>query len=391
MIRGKEMKYRFVGLLSLGHLMTDINQGAIPALLPFLIAEHHFSYTAVAGIVFATNFASTLVQPVFGHAADRFSKPWFLPLGILMAGLGVSLIGLFASYKLIIMAAVLSGIGVAAYHPEAARLVNFASGEEKGTAMSYFGVGGTLGFAIGPIFATTALIYFGLKGTLALLIPVSFIALVMLTQIPKLSRLEKTMNSRQTGQTPAALPDQWAPFTRLTFNVIGRSVIFFGLNTFIPLYWITVLNQSKVSGGAALTVMSAAGVVGNILGGKLADRFGHIKIMFIGFSLLIPLVPALIWVNNPHIAMLLLVPIGMALFGVYSPLIVMGQKYLPNHIGLSSGITLGVAVAIGGVVAPLLGKVADIYGVWMALAGVAFLPVLFAGLTLTLPEHKKRS
>lgn len=382
------MKYRFVGLLSLGHLMTDINQGAVPALLPFLIAEHRFSYTAVAGIVFATNFASTLVQPLFGHAADRFSKPWFLPLGVFLAGLGISLIGLFTSYTLIIMAAVISGIGVAAYHPEAARLVNFASGEEKGTAMSYFGVGGTFGFAVGPIFATTALIYFGMKGTLVLLVPASFIALVLAFQMPRLSTLEKTVNSHQTGQAPVTLPDRWAPFSRLTFNVIGRSIIFFGLNTFIPLYWITVLNQSKVSGGAALTVMSAAGVVGNILGGKLADRFGHIRIMFIGFSLLIPLVPALIWVNNPHIAMLLLIPIGMALFGVYSPLIVMGQKYLPNHIGLSSGITLGVAVAIGGIVAPLLGKIADIYGVWMALAGVAFLPVMFAGMTLTLPDLK---
>ena len=78
------MKRRFVGLLSLGHLVTDINQGAVPALLPFLIAEQHLSYAAAAGIVFALNFASTLVQPLFGHAADRLSKPWLLPLGILV-------------------------------------------------------------------------------------------------------------------------------------------------------------------------------------------------------------------------------------------------------------------------------------------------------------------
>jgi len=143
-----------------------------------------------------------------------------------------------------------------------------------------------------------------------------------------------------------------------------------------------------VSGATALTIMSASGVIGNILGGKLADRFGHIKIMFIGFSVLIPLMPALIWVSNPHIAMFLLAPIGMAIFAVYSPLIVMGQNYLPNHIGLSSGITIGAAVAIGGVAAPLLGKVADLYGIWSALAGVAFLPILFAGMTLTLPDRK---
>lgn len=382
------MKYRFVGLLSLGHMFTDINQGAVPVLLPFLIFEHHLSYMAAAGIVFASNFASTLVQPLFGHAADRFSKPWLLPLGVFLAGFGVSLIGLFTSYEFIIIAAILSGIGVAAYHPEGARLVNFASGEEKGMAMSLFGVGGTLGFAVGPIFATMALIFFGLRGTLILLVPASLIAIVMASQISNFSKLEKTANSHAEDTISKTLPDAWAPFTRLTFNVIGRSILFYGLNTFIPLYWISVLNQSKVSGATALTIMSASGVIGNILGGKLADRFGHIKIMFIGFSILIPLLPALIWVSNPHIAMFLLVPIGMAIFAVYSPLIVMGQKYLPNHIGLSSGITIGAAVAIGGVAAPLLGKIADLYGIWSALAGVAFLPILFTGMTLTLPERE---
>lgn len=386
------MKRRFVGLLSLGHLVTDINQGAVPALLPFLIAEQHLSYAAAAGIVFALNFASTLVQPLFGHAADRLSKPWLLPLGILLAGLGVSLIGLFTSYHLIIAAAVLSGIGIAAYHPEAARLVNFASGEKKGIAMSFFGVGGTLGFAIGPLFATAALLYFGLKGTLALAVPASLMTFVIATQIPRFSELEETVKKDDNaGPVSEKLPDAWAPFTRLTFNVFGRSILFHSFNTFIPLYWINVLNQSKVAGGTALTIMSASGIIGNILGGKLADRFGHIKVMFIGFSVLIPLLPALMWVSNPKIAMILLIPIGLAMFATYSPLIVMGQKYLPNHVGLSSGITIGVAVAIGGVAAPLLGKIADIYGIWLALASISFLPVLTAGMTLTLPEKKDLS
>ena len=67
-------------------------------------------------------------------------------------------------------------------------------------------------------------------------------------------------------------PDEWRPFLRLTGVVICRSVIFFALNTFIPLYWIDVLGQSKASGGAALTILLSAGVVGQFLGGRLADQ-----------------------------------------------------------------------------------------------------------------------
>jgi FSR family fosmidomycin resistance protein-like MFS transporter len=378
-----------VGLLSIGHLVTDINQGALPALLPFLISEHHLSYAAAAGIVFAVNIASTVVQPVFGYAADKFSKPWLLPVGLLLAGLGLAMTGIVPSYRLIILAAVVSGVGIAAYHPEGARLVTFAAGQQQATAMSLFGVGGTLGFALGPLFITAALLNWGLKGTLIMIVPVSVMALIMAAQHRTLSALEETVHSHETPGSAETLDDAWAPFARLTIAVIGRSILVYGLHTFIPLYWIAVLDQSRLAGGAALTVLATAGVVGNVLGGKLADRFGHLKVMLGGFCLLIPLLPALIWVRNPQIAVALLVPIGLSLYATYSPIIVMGHRYLPNHIGFSSGVTLGVAVAMGGVAAPLLGKVADVYGLWSALAVIALLPVLPAGLTLhALTSHR---
>jgi FSR family fosmidomycin resistance protein-like MFS transporter len=74
------------------------------------------------------------------------------------------------------------------------------------------------------------------------------------------------------------------------------------------------------------------------------------------------------------------------LFLCYSPTIVLGQAYLPGRVGLSSGVTLGLSIAIGGGAAPFIGRIADIYGVWMALAFVASLPLLFLIVTLTLPN-----
>ena len=87
------MQYRHIGVLSLGHLVTDINQGALPAMLPFFIVAYDLSYAAAAGIVFAANMTSSVVQPLFGHAADRFSKPWLLSAGLMLAGLGLALSG----------------------------------------------------------------------------------------------------------------------------------------------------------------------------------------------------------------------------------------------------------------------------------------------------------
>jgi FSR family fosmidomycin resistance protein-like MFS transporter len=384
------MKYRLIGLISAAHLITDINQGAIPALLPFLIASHNLSYAAGAGIVLAANISSTIVQPLFGHAADRFSKPWLMPAGLTLAGLGVALTGVVPNYRLILVSAFVGGLGVAAFHPEAARLVFFAAAEKKGSAMSFFGVGGILGFALGPLFATMALLQWGIKGTLALLVPVGLMAVVVVFQLPRFSSIQGAMPGHKSGSGSGshAGVDEWKAFARLTIIVIGRSIVFFGLNTFIPLYWIHVLNQSKAAGGTALTVMGTSAVFGNLLGGKMADRFDHLKVMLIGAALLVPLLPGLIWVEHSAPAMLLLIPIGLSLSSTYSPTIVLGQRYLPNHVGLSSGITIGVAVTIGGLAAPFLGKIADQHGIRTALMLVAFVPIFITLMTLTLRQPK---
>ena len=267
------MKYRLVSLLSLGHLITDMTQGAIPALLPFLIAEYHLSYAAAAGIVFSMTVVSSLVQPLFGHFADRLSRSWFMPVGVLLAGLGIAVTGVLPNYRFILLAVAVSGLGVAAYHPEAARLVNYMVAEKKATAMSIFGVGGQLGFAIGPLITTAILLFWSLKGTLLLALPAILVGILLTCRIPQFSVYRGAAPLR-SGPTQEIVDDEWRPFFRLSAVVFCRSIIFYGLNTFIPLYWINVLHQSKAAGGTALTVLFTAGVVGTILGGRLSDHFG---------------------------------------------------------------------------------------------------------------------
>jgi FSR family fosmidomycin resistance protein-like MFS transporter len=358
-------------------------------MLPFFIAAYDLSYAAAAGIVFAANMTSSIVQPLFGLAADRFSKPWMLSAGLMLAGVGLALSGIVQSYQWIMFLAIVSGIGIAAYHPEAARLVNFAAGTKKGTAMSLFGVGGTIGFAIGPLIVTAALLQWGLKGTLFLIVPVTTMALVMVGQFSTFESLAATRDQDQSVSATEVPKDNWGAFSRLTITIIGRSIIFYGLNTFIPIYWINALNQPKTAGAMALTIFASSGILGNLLGGSLADRIGQRKVMLLGFFGLTLFLPVLIFVNNVPMATLLLIPIGLLLYGTYSPAIVLGQNYLPNRVGLSSGVTLGVAVAIGGGAAPIIGKIADLQGVWFSLASIAFLPIFFFLIALSLPNPQR--
>ena len=311
------------------------------------------------------------------------SAPWLVPGGILLAGLGVAATGLAPTYMLALAAAATSGIGVAAFHPEAARQVYVNSGARRATAMSLFAVGGNLGFAVGPALATPIQIAWGLRGTILLVFPALAMALVLLL----VSRRSPSGSpAKKGGVSPSPASDRWAPFSRLTGAIISRAVVFYGLNTFIPLYWINVFGRSKSAGAAALTTMLLSGVAGTLAGGWLADRMGRRVVVLASMAALVPLLLAFVSVSSPAAALALLAPIGLALYAPFSVMTVMGQEYLPSRIGTASGVTIGLAVTLGGLAAPILGHFADIHGVRAAVSLLVAIPVAGVIATFTLPR-----
>ena len=379
------MRFQSIGLLVLAHTATDINQGAIPVLLPFFIAEHHISYAAAASIVFAINFASTLAQPVLGYISDRRSRPWLIPVAMLCAGAGVSLTGVVPSFQLGVLVVCLSGLGMAAFHPEGARLVHYLAGDRKATAMSFFAIGGQLGFAIGPLLATAAMLLWGLHGSISLLVPTALVAGLVIFSLSRGPALDQPKSPVQPSlQVAKAEHTEWVAFAFLSAALLSRSVIFHGLNTFVPLFWIDVLHQSKAAAGTALTVLMASAIAGNLLGGRMGDRFGYRGVALVGFAFLMILLPLFARAGSPVQALVLLIPLGMALSVPTSPLVVLGQNYLPNNVGLASGVTLGLGFSFGGIMTPVLGWIADHHGLHAAITVVAFIPTLCTALTLVL-------
>ncbi|HKF41559.1 MAG TPA: MFS transporter [Thermoanaerobaculia bacterium] len=379
------MKRRAIALLAAAHLFDDVNQGVIPALIPFFVTERGFTIAAAAGLVLAANASSSVLQPLFGQIADRRSAPWLVPGGLLLAGTGVALTGLAPTYALALSAAAASGIGVAAFHPEASRQVHSLSGRRRALAMSLFAVGGNLGFALGPALATPLQIALGLRGTVLLAIPALTMAVVLVAAKRRAPGLE--------AAAPAApeTEDRWAPFARLTIAVSCRAIVFAGLNVFIPLYWIRVFGQSKAAGGAALSLMLFSGVVGTVAGGWLADRFGRRVVVFGSLAGLCPLLLAFVAASRPGLALAALLPIGIALSLPFSVMTVLGQEYLPGRVGTASGVTIGLAVTLGGLVAPLLGRFADLHGIRAAVWTIVFVPILGAAAALTLPRERLRT
>jgi FSR family fosmidomycin resistance protein-like MFS transporter len=376
-----------MGVVSLGHLFTDVSQGSVPALLPFLKSHMHLSYAAVSALVLAATISSSVIQPLFGRFSDRRSFPQLMPLGVFFGGLGIALVGIAPSYALVFLAIVVSGIGVAAFHPEGSRFANYLSGTRRASGMSLFSVGGNVGFALGPVLVTPLVLAFGLHGTLFMAIPAALMALVLLHELPRLDTFRHAAAKRLAK---VGVREQWNAFLRLGAVVAMRSFVYFGLVTFVPLYFVAQLHSSKAAGNTALTAMLAAGAVGTLIGGPAADRFGRKPVVIASMAVLPPLIIAFAAAGQ-GLATVLIAIVGAATIITFSVTVVMGQEYLPGRIGVASGFTLGLSIGLGGVAAPLLGLVADRYGLPTTIHVIAALPVIGLLVALTLPRAGGRA
>ena len=372
--------------LSAGHLFTDLNQGAVAALLPFLISERGISLAAAGALVFAATVSSSIVQPLFGIFSDRTPIPALMPLGVLLAGCGMALVGVAPSYPLIMLCVVLSGIGVAAFHPEAARFANYVSGSGRARGMSFFSVGGNAGFALGPALTTPLVVLFSLPGTLFLALPAVAMAAVLFHELPRMLGFKPDAVESEEDKTEA-VPAHWEPFALMIGVVIVRSFVYFGLVAFVASYYERVLDTSPTLGNTALTLMLFGGAAGTLTMGPLADRFGRRTVLGASMLLLPPLIFCFT-LAGPLVGMALLVLVGAATVGTFGVTVVMGQEYLPGRIGLAAGITMGLSIGLGGIGAPLLGLVADSRGLSFTMLVIAALPVFGLLLALILPRAR---
>ena len=375
---------RGLAVLATGHLWADFLQGAVPALLPFLIAERGYSYAAAGALVLASSIGSSLIQPAFGVASDRLALPWLMPAGLALGGAGLAAVGFTDSYPATVAAVAVSGLGVAAFHPEGARYANYVSRGQRGRGMSMFSLGGNAGFALGPVLVTPAVLAFGLHGTALAVIPLWLGAGLLLAELSRLKTFAPATPAGGSNGNGSRQRDAWGAFSRLA-GVIGlRSVVFFGLQAFIPVYFVHRLGTSEAAGNAALSMMLVAGAAGTYVGGRLMDRIGRRVILVGSMAALGPLCVLLVLAGRWP-ATLLLVGIGFVVISNFSVTVVMGQEYLPSRLGLASGITLGAAIGFGGLAAAGLGALADATSLDTTMWTIALVPFPALLLALSLP------
>ena len=399
-------KKNFLPILALavGHLVTDLQAGALPIVLPHLKELFTLSYSQLAAIVLTQNITSSVIQPVFGYITDKRSMPCLLytspsprdgsmpvllPFCAAMAGAGFAAIGWVSSYTLILLTVIIIGIASATYHPQASKTVNFLSDENsKAKNMGIFSLGGNAGMAVGSILMTFLIgLQDGIHNTMYFILPGLLVFGLMMKYMPDYKRVNAEHSLKKAAVQIKAASEKlsYTGMFILLFFIFMRSTIHTGLSTYLPLFFMKFRGSEAIFASALVSAFLLGGVAGTYTGAVLSDRLGARRIILGSIILSIPTIWLISHAGTEIGAMLAVVASGFFIIGSFATTIVLAQTMLPDNVGMAAGLTIGFSVGMGGFGVTILGFIADNFGLPLVMQIVTWLPVAAAIIALKIP------
>lgn len=393
---GKKAFLPVLGLV-LGHLVTDLQGGALPIVLPHLKEIFALSYSQLAAIVLTQNITSSVIQPLFGYLTDKKSLPQLLPYCAALAGAGFAAVGWVSSYEFLLLAVIFIGIASATYHPQASKTVNFLSTKAaKAKNMGLFSLGGNAGMAFGSLgMAFLISLHGGLHNTIYFLLPGLLVFGLMLKCMPAYIQVNQAYNNRRQA-AEVKHTDNNIPYLGLLFLLLFiflRSTIHTGLSTYLPLFFMKFRSCDSSFASMLVSGFLLGGVAGTYIGAVLSDRLGARKIILGSIVCSIPAIWLINLAASPVTALAAVIMAGFAIIGSFATTIILAQSLLPNNVGMAAGLTIGFSVGMGGFGVTLLGILADNWGLPLVMQLITWLPVAAAIIAVWIPipaELRKR-
>lgn len=368
------------GLVALAHGVNDGYAAFLAPLLPRIMEKMELSITLAATLAMTLSLAASLLQPLMGYLSDRYGRRLFVVLGPLLSGVFLSMMGLAPTFWILVGFLLLGGLGSATFHPPGASYAaRVSEGKGSGLRMSIFSLGGSLGFAFGPLIAVGIVAWVGLEGLWMAMFPGILVALVLWHLLPP-GRANK---ARRPPPSPLkVLRRLRGPLGLLMgISVVGA----FAQRVYLTMEPIVVSRAggSEALGAISLSIFLGAQAFGTLAGGYLSDRMDRNRLLagltilafpahFLAVSLTPGQLPALVMAGAAGF-------FGMAMM---PSIVVRAQELLPEGAAVSSGIVMGLAWAIGSLGVLGTGALADWIG--PREAAMVSMPAILLGTLLAL-------
>lgn len=371
--------WKLGGLLGLafGHGVNDFFSGTVALTIFFVASNAGFSAWYQGAVGFLWYLTSSLVQPVFGAYTDRHGRWWFMPAGVLLVVLSISFATLATSLWMLAALVVLGGLGSAIVHPEAGKYAALLSGSRRSGGISIFQMGGSLGFALGPVTIAALIAHLGRNASFALLGPGLLAAAYVFVAVRRAHGL--------AAPRPQAAPAR-ATQTPARVDVVGiglvvgstamRFLTTAAFMTYLP-NLLTARGDSLEDAGRIVTAFLLVSILGMSLGGYLGDRLGSVTASVVALLAAVPCLIGFFYVPQPLAPVLLM--LGSALLAVQNaPGVVIVQSLLPRNLGMALGLINGVAFGAGSALVTVVGLAVTRFGAQTALLDASLVPLLGA-------------
>jgi FSR family fosmidomycin resistance protein-like MFS transporter len=369
----QETNVKIILALTLIHFIGDFYNSFIIPLLPLFIDKFALTLAQAGLITGLSRFLAFVVQPPVGYLADRHPSRFFALGGPLLVMVFIPLTGITTSFWMLVLCVCLGSVGSSMFHPTAAGMVEPYAGRHFGLALSIFGTGGTLSFAIGPIFISWFVGRYGLSATpFSMILGFAVFAFLCISvPVPQASTIK---NRGFIGSLKEIFGPVWLPIVLICLVMTLRAFAGQSFMTFLPVM-VARQGYSLVSIGALVSLFSVAGVLSGLLAGHLSDRIGFKPVFISALLLATPNMLALLYLPGNWIFLFAF----LSGFFIMAPLplgLALAQRLAPQGKSMASSLMMGLSFGTGGLLAPLTGKLADIFSIQPVLAAIAIIPLL---------------
>lgn len=373
--------------LTLVHFTGDFYSAFTTPLFPAFMDKLELNLAQVGLVAGIGRFLSFIVQPVAGYLADRYQGRAIILGGLLMAVVFIPLSGVAGSFGTLVLTIALGSVGSSMFHPSVAGMIPLYSGTRKGFSMSIFNTGGTLAFAVGPLFITAVVAAWGLEAMPATMV-MGLAVLVYLWMVVPSPEGENMASSGFVGTLKRQFGKVWKSIFLIWLVMVLRAVVGQSFMTFMPVLLVS-RGYSLVSGGIMITLFTLAGTVSGLLAGYLADRNGYRPIFLVAHLLMTPALLGMLALSGAWVY----AGVFVAGFFVLASLplgVTLAQELAPGGRSMVSSLMMGLAYGLGGAVAPIVGRLADRYSVDSVLWAVAWVPICTLPLIIMFPGVGQR-
>lgn len=267
---------RTISLVSLAHGLSHFFQIATAVVFPLIKDDLDVSYAALGGTVALYYTVSGICQTLAGFAVDRFGARRVLFFGLVLSTAGALIAGLAHSYTMLLVAALVGGLGNSVFHPCDFSILNARVDKQRlGYAFSWHGIAGFLGYAAAPTYAIAMVSAAGWRGALLGAAALGAVVIAFLVTQRGLLYVEPA-DARRTAAHGGLAADlkilTSAPILMCFGYFLLISVGFIAIQTFGVATMISLYGTSASLASAALTSYLLGAAAGIFTGGFIAVR-----------------------------------------------------------------------------------------------------------------------